>query len=319
MDSPKVSVIIPAYNVRQYIRDAINSLRHQSYSRFEAIIVDDGSTDDTAEVVRLVCEQDTRFRLLQKQNGGLSSARNHGIHHARTEYIALLDADDVYHPDKLLCHLAVLEASTSVGVVYSASRILRDDGELTWMQLSGKPISTDPLRSLLCKNFIGHGSNAVFRREIVDEVGFFDETLRSSEDLDFWLRIAATQHWQFYRLSAPLSFYRVRPTGLSFNVQQMQACHLRVLEAAYQRSPELVAPVLPTARAYLYRYLARIALTADDSAQAHQLMKQAWTEDASIFWQDPRSLLTMLAVQLAPIAQPVLRRVLDRDRSKSPA
>ena len=307
--SPRVSVVVPAYNVCHYIEDALLSLKHQSFTNFEALVVDDGSTDSTPKIVESLCKQDARFRLLQKPNGGLSSARNYGIRHARGEYIALLDGDDMYKPNKLLAHVVQLDTIPEVGVAYSASQAMRDDGDSTFMYLSGKPIMSDPLLALLCKNFIGHGSNAVFRRCIFDEVGEFDETLRSCEDVDFWLRIAATKRWQFYREPEILCCYRVRPSGLSFNVQEMQRCNERVIGAAYQRSPE-VEPMLPTAYAYMYRYLARLSLTAGDVAKANEFIKHALTKDPLIFCRDPRSLFTLLAVQLAPLSQLAIRQSL---------
>jgi glycosyltransferase involved in cell wall biosynthesis len=306
----KVSVIVPAYNVQNYIEEALISLQQQSFAEFEVLVVDDGSTDGTAEIVRKFCVRDSRFKLLQKPNGGLSSARNHGIRHAKADCIALLDADDCYEPEKLATHVKILEQNDRVGVVYSASKAIREDGGSTFMQLSGKPIYADPLKSLLCKNFVGHGSNAVFRRCIVEQVGFFDETLRSSEDVDYWIRIATLGCWTFYRVPLPLSCYRVRPSGLSFNVTQMQHCNERVLQSAYERSPEKVQAILPTAYAYLYRYLARLALTAGNPAEARRLIGRALHSDASIFLRDGRSLVTLCAVVCAPFAQVMLRRSL---------
>ncbi|MEC4983329.1 MAG: glycosyltransferase family A protein [Oscillatoria sp. PMC 1068.18] len=315
LDDPKVSVVIPAYNIRSYIEDALMSLERQTLKNFEAIAVDDGSTDDTAELIKPFTEKDARFRLLQKPNGGLSSARNYGIRHARADYIALLDGDDLYEPEKLANHVAILEKNPDVGVVYSASRAIRDDGRPTWMQLSGKPVHPDPLLALLCKNFVGHGSNAVFRSCIFDEVGEFDESLRSSEDVDFWLRIAATGKWRFYREPQVLCRYRVRPSGLSFNVAQMQRSHERVIEAATQRSPERVKPMLPTARAHMYRFLARLSITGGDAAAAKAFIDQALASDSSIFYRDPRSLLTLVAVYLAPLTKVALRRSLGSTNS----
>jgi glycosyltransferase involved in cell wall biosynthesis len=315
MSRPKVSVVIPAYNVRGYIEDTLHSLSKQSFQSFEALIVNDGSTDDTGEIAKRFCQTDSRFHLLEKPNGGLSSARNYGIRHAQGDYIALLDADDLYAPKKLETHVAVLDQYPDVGVVYSASQAIRDDGSPTVMQLSGKPIYRDPLRAMLCKNFIGHGSNGVFRRQIVEQVGDFDETLRSCEDSDFWLRIAATRCWRFYRVPQALSLYRVRPSGLSFNVVQMQQTYERVLETARQRSPEVVEPLLPTAYAYLYRYLARIELTSGNIQQARMFIQKALKSDASIFRRDPRSLLTLLAVWFAPVAKVFIGRTLGSAKS----
>jgi len=313
--APRVTVVIPVYNVCSYLEATLVSLEQQSFQAFEAIVVDDGSTDDSAQVAQVFCQRDARFRLVAKPNGGLSSARNFGIRHAQTDYIAMLDGDDLYEPKKLENHVNWLDRDASIGVVYSASKTIRDDGKLTMLTLSGKPILSDPLLALLCKNFVGHGSNAVFRRSLIGQVGGFDETLRSSEDLDFWLRIAATEKWSFYREPRTLSRYRVRPSGLSFDVAQMQRSHERVLQSAYQRSPECIEPYLPMAYAYLYRFLARLSMTAGNTEQARQFIAQALASDQSIFYRDPRSLLTLLSVQFAPLAKRVIGRSLGSAKS----
>jgi glycosyltransferase involved in cell wall biosynthesis len=308
---PKVSVIIPAYNVLPYIMDTLVSVERQTFQDFEALVVDDGATDGTAAVIEEFCRDHPRFRLLSKQNGGLSSARNHGIRHAQADYIALLDADDMYAPKKLENHVAMLDADPAIGVVYSGSRIMRDDGQLTFMTMSGKPVHLDPLVALLFKNFIGHGSNGVFRRQLFDEVGSFDEGLPSCEDTDFWLRVAASERWRFERIRQNLVYYRVRPSGLSFNLARMERCNSEVIERARHLAPQKVEPVIATAYAYMYRFLARVALTANDQAAAESYMQRALHKDASIFWQDPRSLATLLAVRLGAVAQRTIRQVLN--------
>lgn len=299
---PRVSVVVPAYNVQNYIQDALISLQKQSFTNFEVLIVDDGSTDNTAEIAQCFCNQDARFKLLMKANGGLSSARNHGIYHANGDYIALLDADDCYESQKISSHIKILDQDPKVGIVYSASKAIRDDGGSTFIQLSGKPIYNNSLKSLLCKNFVGHGSNAIFRSSIVDEIGYFDETLKSSEDLDYWIRIAMLEKWVFYREPRPLVCYRVRPSGLSFDVPQMQSSNEKVLQSAYERSPEKVGEILPTAYAYLYRYLARLALTGGNQKEARRLINCALKKNASIFARDIRSLITLLAVYFPPLS-----------------
>lgn len=310
MEMPQVSVIIPAYNVARYLEFALVSLVRQTYRCFEALIVDDGSTDNTAKIAMDFCRRDSRFRLLQKSNGGLSSARNYGIKQALGKYIALLDGDDVYCKEKLATHVRILEDLERVGVVYSASKAIRDDGKETFMTISGKPVNRDPVIALLCKNFIVHGSNAVFRRRLIEEVGEFDESLRSCEDVDFWLRIATTRRWHFYRLSRVSCCYRIRPSGLSFNVRQMEESRQKVIETAYQRSPETIAPWLDTARAYTYRYLGRVSLSSGDRRLASSYLKRAWQADSSIFWRDRSSFFTAIAIILAPVAQLVIGKIL---------
>lgn len=307
---PRVSVVIPAYNVECYIKATLRSLQSQSFSDFEAFVVDDGSTDSTAKIIQSFCQQDVRFRLLSKPNGGLSSARNWGIQHARCEYIALLDGDDIYFKDKLAAHVEILDDWPQVGVVYSGSRAIRDDGKSTFIYLTGKPLYSDSaLLSLLCKNFVGHGSNAVFRHSLIEQVGFFDETLGSCEDLDFWLRIAETDS-EFHRIPQVLCGYRVRPSGLSFNVDHMQQTLMSVIESACSRNLELIAPMLPTVKAYSYRYLARLSAGAGQPKQAKAFIDQAWEADRSIFFRDARSLLTLLAIKLNPISQWMISRTL---------
>ena len=309
-DKPKVSVIVPAYNVSKYIPEALASLEKQTFSDFEVLVVDDGSTDDTVAVVQKFCQRDNRFSLLQKPNGGLSSARNYGIRHAKGEYIALLDGDDIYHRDKIATHVARLYDKPDVGVVYSASQTIRDDGKPTFISLSGKPVHSNPLLALLCKNFVGHGSNAVFRRCLIDEVGGFDENLRSWEDVDLWLRIAAMQKWRFFREKRVLCYYRVRPSGLSFNLVQMRNSGTIVIETAYQRSPELIKPMLPTVYAYMYRYLSRLCLQGGDMQTARDFIDQALVYDSSIFYRDIRSLITLVSVRLSPVAKLAIGRSL---------
>jgi hypothetical protein len=107
----------------------------------------------------------------------------------------------------------------------------------------------------------------------------------------------------------------VRPSGLSFNVNQMYDSHLRVLQAAAARSPRQVAPWLETAYAYMYRFLARIALTSGDVTQAHQFIDRAWSSDRSIFYRDPRSLLTLIAGKFSPLTRQLISRSLGSARS----
>ncbi len=310
MSSPRVSVVIPAFNVGNYLEVALLSLSQQTLVHFEAIVVDDGSTDNSAEIVRRFAQRDPRFRLVQKANGGLSSARNAGIAAARSPYIALLDGDDAYNRDKLASHVAILDAEPTVGVVYSGSRLIGDDGKPSGLTMSGKPIHGDPLLALLCKNFVGHGSNGIFRKEIVHAVGGFDESLRSSEDVDFWLRVAGTGRWTFRRVQEIEVFYRVRPTSLSFDVEQMRRSNEKVIDMALQRWPERVKPMLPTARAYLYRLLARYCLQASNPVGANQYIRRALQSDGSIFLKDVRSLSTLIAVAVAPLSGRFLKRTL---------
>ncbi len=122
--APQVSVVVPAYSIRYYIEQALVSLAGQSFRELEVIIVDDSSTDGTAEVVRPFKERDSRFQLLHKPNRDLSSERNSGIRQARAQYIALRDGDEAYEPDKLVTHVALLDRTPDVEPVYYTLDVL---------------------------------------------------------------------------------------------------------------------------------------------------------------------------------------------------
>jgi hypothetical protein len=155
----------------------------------------------------------------------------------------------------------------------------------------------------------------MFRHCIFTEIGEFDENLHSLEDIDYWLRIAATQRWEFYREPRALCYYRVRPSGLSFNVEQMRYYNSKVIQAASKRSPELI-PMLATAYAYMYRYLSRLSLQGGDSEKARYFVDLALACDKSIFFHDIRSLLTLIAVYLAPLANMAIGFTLSSAKSK---
>jgi glycosyltransferase involved in cell wall biosynthesis len=127
-DSPLVSVVIPALNASKTIARTLNSVLQQTYTNIEVVAVDDGSVDDTSEVVMRFVEQDSRVRLIRKGNGGVASARNAGIEAALGEFVAPIDADDLWHPTRVACHVsALLGAPADVGLVYSPFRRIDDD------------------------------------------------------------------------------------------------------------------------------------------------------------------------------------------------
>jgi glycosyltransferase involved in cell wall biosynthesis len=197
-----VTVITPAYNVGPWVGEAIDSVLRQSEQRFEYIVVDDGSTDDTADVVRSRAATDDRIRLIQVPNGGSGAARNVALAEASAPFVAFLDGDDRWGPQFLRCQLdAIAAAPPEVGVSFCHTRVMTEAGQvvgLRW-QPSG-PCDAD--RILVENNPPHHGSSLLIRRSCFDELGFFDPQMRSAVDFEMWLRIAT-------RSSTPL-FWGVR-------------------------------------------------------------------------------------------------------------
>lgn len=193
LDRPVVSVIIPTYNRAHLLRRTLDSVRAQTFADFEVLVVDDGSTDDTEAVV--TGYDDARVRYLrQPENRGVSAARNRGLREVRGEFIAFLDSDDEWLPDKLARQVARFrELPEEVGLVYTGVESVFGDGS---RQVDLPKWRGDVYRMMLLKNVIhGGGSNVMLRRNVVASVGFFDEALPAIEDYDYWLRVT-----RFFRI-----------------------------------------------------------------------------------------------------------------------
>ena len=182
---PKVSVIIPTYNSAKYLLPAIDSILNQTYTDYEIIVIDDGSTDNTYEIIKPYLEQ---VRYIQQENQGVSAARNRGLNLARGELIAFLDADDLFLPHKLAEQVAVFDQQPDIGIVNSGFRIIKEDGEVVtdierWKEIP----DLTPEVWLLHKPVLP--SAMMFRREWFDKVGGFDRRFFSCEDVEITLRM----------------------------------------------------------------------------------------------------------------------------------
>jgi glycosyltransferase involved in cell wall biosynthesis len=230
-----VSVIIPTYNMAHYLPQAVQSALGQSYANVEVQIVDDGSTDDTPHIVRQ-WDGHSRVRVHRQTNGGLSHARNQGVALSRGRFIALLDADDIWMPEKLSWQMPLFQGRPEVGVVYSDFE--RMDGE-------GHPLPKGPTHMhrgwvsgrLLIENFVP-ASSAVVRRECFERHGGFDVALRTGEDYEMWLRLSA--HYQFDFVSGPTIRYRIWGGQMSKDYRARYATGMRTMQNFLAKNPGAV-------------------------------------------------------------------------------
>lgn len=225
----KVSVVIPAYNSMAYLPQTITNLLQQSYADFEVVVVNDGSTDNTSEWVSQI--DDPRIRLIDQTNLGLAGARNTGIREATGEYLAFLDADDLWESSKLLEQVKVLDSHPEVGVVYTWVAYVDEFGNST-----GRVVQNHHeghiWQQLTQRNLVESGSVAMVRRECFAKCGMFDCNLGSFvEDWDMWLRIA--QYYPFKVVKQPLVFYRQVASSASRNWQNMAQSYQLVIEKAF--------------------------------------------------------------------------------------
>ncbi|MBV5340875.1 MAG: glycosyltransferase [Deltaproteobacteria bacterium] len=186
------SIIVPTYNQSQFLSYALDSLITQSYSNWEALVVNDGSTDNTAQIAQEYADRDSRIRLFHKTNGGVASALNEGLKHAVGEWICWLSSDDLFEADKLAVHLEAIGKCPETKFFYSHFSYLDDA-----TGVKSEPDLWNPIPSLpfqVSRFFVGpyiHGNSVAVHRDVFNKVGCFNETFRSGQDYDMWLRISA--------------------------------------------------------------------------------------------------------------------------------
>ena len=185
-----VSVIIPLYNREKYIRTTLNSILNQTYQNVEIIVVDDGSTDKSIEALTPILDKITLLQHPGQVNKGQSAAINLGIKNSSGKYICILDSDDLFLPDKLRVQVEFLENNHEIGLVYGNGDVVDSKGKKLW-DFYSEPVveASDPCKVLMNCYFL-LPNNAMFRRKLIDKVGYFDEDLRSGQDHDMAIRIA---------------------------------------------------------------------------------------------------------------------------------
>lgn len=224
--TPRVSVVIPAYNAAWCIRRAIDSVLGQTEQSFELIVVDDGSLDGTAEILATYGDA---LRVVAKQNGGLSSARNAGIGAAMGELVAFLDADDWWQPDKLARQVELMARQPDLVFCSTQTAVQTPEGESlpTWRCACNEGPT---LAAIFHTNayVAGSGSAVMARRWALEKLGGFDETLRSLEDIDMWMRLAAIG--EYACVDAPLTTIVKRADSMSGNLDVMRASAIAVMK-----------------------------------------------------------------------------------------
>lgn len=315
MTQPKISIVMPIYHVEEFVGDAVQSVLNQTFSDFELICVDDGGTDASMDIVRGF--SDPRIRIVCQENRGLAGARNTGIWNARGEFIALLDSDDAWHPEKLALHYIHLMANPDIGVSYAGSRMIDRDGAVLSVAMRPK-VGRISARDIICRNPVGNGSAPVLRKSALDLAKFlhpdlvqrecwFDESFRQSEDIELWIRLAVKHGVTFAGIDGLLTDYRIIPGALSANVVKQYLSWTRMLRKLRSYAPEFVAVYGNTARAYQLRYLARRSVQLGNFELARDLMRKALGLQPRLLTQEPvKTITTAVAV--------VAGTLLGRDR-----
>jgi len=259
-----VSVVLPAHNAERTVAATLASIRAQTYRDLEIIVVDDGSTDATAAIVRREAGKDERIRLISTRNGGVARARNIGIAASRGAYVAPIDADDLWHPEKITRQVVAIEAGgPEMAFVYTFYRRIDEADRLLY--------SADPwdfsghvfLRMLLL-NFIGNGSSLLIRRAPLEEVGGYEPELHRQGAQgceDYLIQLLLASRWKVGVVPEYLTGYRLTPGAMSEDQVRMERSNLLLLEQIRMRFPDIPADVMAVAEASVRARLAVVHAT----------------------------------------------------------
>ncbi|MEO1429683.1 MAG: glycosyltransferase [Cyanobacteria bacterium J06633_8] len=253
-----ISVVIPVFNGQVTIQETINSILNQTFKDIEIIVINDGSTDKTLEIVNQII--DSRIKLFSYPNAGLSASRNRGIELAKGEYISFIDADDLWTTDKLELQWKALQSNPQADVAYSWTNYINESSQFI---KSGRRIKAngDAFSKLLLTNFLENGSNPLIRKTALEKIGGFDESLPAAEDKDMWLRLAA--NYKFICVEKAQILYRTSTTSMSTNLKRQELASLKVIERgfSYPKAQKL-QHLKKQSLSQLYQYLTFKAIEA---------------------------------------------------------
>ncbi|MEL7245187.1 MAG: glycosyltransferase [Cyanobacteria bacterium J06643_5] len=267
-----ISVVVPVFNGAKTIKETVDSISNQTFKDIEIIIINDGSTDTTVEVIKTI--SDSRIKVFSYSNAGLSASRNRGISQAKGEYISFIDADDLWTPDKLESQWQALQKNPQAAVAYSWTDYIDESSKFIKPGRRIK-VNGDAFSKLLVTNFLENGSNPLIKKTAFEKVGGFDESLSAAEDKDMWLRLAV--NYEFVCVEKPQILYRTSTTSMSTKLKRQEAESLKVIERAFNNpKAEKLQHLKKQSLSHLYQYLTFKAIEAP--------RKQRQTPNAIYFW-----------------------------------
>jgi len=225
---PLISVIIPTYNRAHLISRAIKSVLRQTHQKYELIIIDDGSTDNTREVINDYGDERFKYVFFKENRGSPGRARNAGIMLAQGEYIAFMDSDDEWLPHKLEEEIkALADLPEEYGVVYSGGWAYQRNKERRYIPYASQRAKSGDLKEIVLRTGLIWPSGAMVKRQCFDRVGMFDESLPAIEDWEFWIRVSKAYH--FYYLQKPLWNYNLNDSGSLSSNEEALLCALQLI------------------------------------------------------------------------------------------
>ena len=220
MDKALVSIIIPTFNRSQFIGDAIDSILSQTYNNWECLVIDDGSTDDTASVIAKYCDSDARVTFSIRPEtlpNGVNGARNYGVHLSKGDFIAFCDDDDFWLPDKLEKQIAIFKKHSDIGLVSGYIEYVKTDGKRTSRVIEQKENHGYVFESFLLKNRVSM-ITPMIKRDVYEKVGKFNTDFKIYEDWEYWRRVA--YYFKFYNIEEVLACVRKHDSNTTKDIKR---------------------------------------------------------------------------------------------------
>lgn len=293
LDDVLVSVVIPVYNGEVFIGRTLVSALAQTHRKIEVIVVDDGSTDRTPGIVEAAATGDDRIRLFRRANSGVANARNFGVSEAHGSLIAPLDADDLWHPQKITRQVAAIHASPKIGLVYCWTVPIDENDFIIPPVGEGRRVDlTNVLWEMATNgNFIDCSSSPLFRRSYFEDVGGYDPNLRlmkaqGCEDWKLYLSLAGT--CVFAVVPEYLVGYRRRTGSMSTDIATMERSLECISCCLFERWPDMPRSVEHQMHYWRYSYLAHLAINNNQFAKAWSYMLRGYRfRPKALFIQGP--------------------------------
>lgn len=269
-----VSVIVPVYNRDKYVAQTIDSILAQSYPGIEVVLINDGSTDSSLDILRSYEQRyPEKVIVIDQQNQGQIAARNHGIMKSRGQFIAFLDSDDLWYPNKLALQLPLFK--DNVGLVYTAVEHIDQHGTVIHTELCDESLTDDIYMHLLVHNRMTGGS-VVVTRAALEQVGLFDPAFKAAENWDLWLRIC--RQYRAALVNQVLVKYRIHPENMSSNQMLMLQAKEKIIQkhSVHASTDDKVEAALTLARADLWYRYGLVYASRADYVQARKFFKQSY-------------------------------------------
>lgn len=308
---PAVSVIMPAYNARETLAASIKSVQEQTLQNWELIIVDDGSTDDTAELALTLANADPRIFVLQCPNRGPSVARNKGADVAKAMVLAFLDADDLWAPDRLSGMLETFRDRPNTGVLFSRTRFV-DAHSLHPGTLTAHHARLSAA-DLMAENALCSTSNIVCLKSVFQATQGFTPGLSHAEDQDWLLRVALSKRWHIEGIDEEWFFYRSSEQSQSADLTAMRDGWLQMMGKACREFPETAPAAARHAYGPIHRQFARRALRmAQPRLALHYLFLGLRHDPLMLARQPRRTCLTLAGTLLSFVPNQSLKELVAR-------